>query len=222
MTIAQLYERLTDIPLFKGVSGENLAVIAERANLRWMNVSDDQLFIRMDEPCRHLVVLLEGEMLRITHHDGDTYTVTELLEGMHILELEQLYGLRCRYRSDYRTRTSCRMLLVSKEDIRQTLMNIPVFRINWLNYMSVRHNRMYDALQPRPYCLKEDIMRFAGPHAISVRIRMADLGRYLGAARKTVSDALHDLEREGKVRLRPNLIEIITNETIAPHERILE
>ena len=209
MTITQLYERLTQIPLFRGISGEDLAYIADRVNLRWMQIGSDQPFIQMSEPCLHLAVLMEGEMLRITRSDGDTYTLTELLTGVQMLEPEQLYGLHCRYRSDYRTRTSCRMLLISKEDIRQTLMNIPVFRINWLNLMSVRCNRLIEALQPRPRNLKEDIMHFMGPQAVSVRIRMIDLGKYLGAARKTISDALHELEQEGKVRLRPNFIEVV-------------
>ena len=212
MTISQLYERLTEIPLFKGISGENLAYIADRVNLRWMSIGSDQPFIQMDEPCQHLVVLMEGELLRITRCDGGTYVLTELLSGIQMLEMEQLYGLQCRYRSDYRTRTSCRILLISKEDIRQTLMNVPVFRINWLNYMSVRCNRLIEALQPRPRNLKEDILRFMGPQAVSLRIRMIDLGKYLGAARKTISDALHELEREGAVRLRPNLIERLEQE----------
>ena len=38
---------------------------------------------------------------------------------------------------------------------------------------------------------------------------MIALGKCLGAARKTISDALHELEQEGKVRLRPNFIEVV-------------
>ena len=213
--ITQLYDRLTRIPLFRGVSGEDLAYIADRVNLRWMQIGSDQPFIQSSEPCHHLAVLMGGEMLRITHCDGDIYILTELLTGLEILEPEQLYGLHCRYRSDYRTRTSCQILLISKEDIRQTFMNIPVFRINWLNLMSVRCNRLIEALQPRPRNLKEDIMHFMGPQAVSLRIRMIDLGRYLGAARKTISDALHELEEEGRLRLRPNYIEVVREEAAA-------
>ncbi len=207
MTIAQLYDKLTAIPLFKGVSGEDLALIQERCNLRWVNLSTDHPLIQADEPCHHLVILTEGELTRTTNFDNNTYTVKDKVEGVSIIEPEQLYGLTTRYRSNYRTLTSCKVLLISKDDIRQTLMNIPVWRINLLNLLSAKYNKLRDAVENKPYNLKEMIMHFGVDKPMSIKIRMSDLGKYLGAARRTISNVLHELEQEGKVTLRPNLIE---------------
>ena len=206
MTLANLYEKLTSIPLFRGMSGEELAVVSDRVNLRWVSVGPEQTFIQCNEPCNHLAVLMEGEMKRITYHDGNTYVVTEKLSGIHIFELEQLYGLTCRYRSDYVTITSCKMLLISKDDVRKTLMNISIFRINMMNLLSAKYCKLLDSKEYCTYDLKEQIMHFGAEEPLTVKIRMVDLGRYLGAARNTISHVLHEMEREGKLSLRPNLI----------------
>lgn len=207
MNIAQLYDKLTAIPLFKGVSGEDLALITDRVHLRWVNVGIEQSIIQAQEPCNHLTILMEGEMLRTTHYDNNTYTVTEMVKGPYIIELEQLYGLTCKYRSNYRARTSCQLLIISKDDIRKTLMNLPVWRINLLNYLSAKYNKLLDEHQHKPHNLKEEILHFGADKPLSIHIRMVDMGRYLGAARKTISNVLHELESEKKVTLHPNLIE---------------
>lgn len=207
MTIAQLYDKLTTIPLFKGVSGEDLALIADRVHLRWVNVGIDQSVIQADEPCYHLTILTEGELVRTTHYDNNTYTVKDIVKGVHIIEPEQLYGLTTRYRSSYRARTSCKMLLISKDDIRKTLLNIPVWRINLLNHLAAKYTKLQASSEQKPYNLKEMVLHFGAERPLSIRIRMEDLGRYLGAARRTISNVLHELESEGKVTLHPNLIE---------------
>lgn len=207
MTIAQLYDKLTTTPLFKGISGEDLALIQERCHLRWVSMGTDHPFIQADEPCHHLAILTEGEMIRTTHFDNHTYTVKDIVKAVTIIEPEQLYGLTTRYRSNYRTLTSCKALLISKDDIRQTLMTIPVWRINLLNHLSAKYNKLKDSSEHKPYDLKEMILHFGAEKPLSINIRMVDLGKYLGAARRTISNVLHELEREGKVTLHPNLIE---------------
>lgn len=214
MTITQLYDKLTNISLFKGVSGEDLALIADRVNLRWLHIGQDQPFIQANEPCQHLAILTEGKLLRSTDYDNGTYNVKDLVSEVCIIEPEQLYGLTCRYRSSYRTYTSCKVLIISKNDIRQTLMNIPVFRINLLNMLSARYNKLLAASEQKPYDLKEMIMHFGAEKPLSIHIKMADMGRYLGAARRTISNVLHELESEGKVTLHPNLIEFNINEEV--------
>lgn len=209
LTMSQLYDRLTAIPLFKGMSGEDLAYVAHKVTLRWVNLGIDQPYIQADEPCQHLSILLEGTLMRTTDYDNGTYTVKDWLSGVTLIEPEQLYGLSCKFKSHYRALTSCKLLMLSKVDIRQTLMNIPVWRINFLNYLSAKYNRLAEDSAHKPYNLKEMILHFGAEHPKSVRIRMSDMGKYLGAARRTISNVLHELEAEGKVVLHPNLIEYI-------------
>lgn len=207
MTLAQLYESLTSLPLFKGISAKELSLIADKVHLRWMTIGSDHPFIQSEEPCQHIVFLIEGEMLRTTTNDELTYTVTELVKGPALVEPEQLYGPSCTYRSNYRTRTACKVLLISKSDVRETLMEIPIWRINLLNHYSSLINKAQRKCEPHPYNVKEQIMHFGAERPLKIHIRMQDLARYMGVSRTTISHTLHALEKEGKVKLTPNLIE---------------
>lgn len=209
MELTQLYDRLTAISLFRGLSAEDFTNIAERVTLRWVTVVAGQPVIQSDEPCHHLVFLCEGTLLRTTHHDSRTYSVNDLVEPTQAIEPERLYGLTACYRSNYRAQTTCRLLLIPKEDVHRTLLSIPIWRINFLNMLATQCNRNLQAAMPRRYDLRYQVLHFGSPRPLSIRIRMSDLGKYIGAARKTVSNLLHQLEDEGIVRLRPNLIEFL-------------
>lgn len=210
MNIAQLYDKLTSIPLFRGISGEDLATITERVHLRWINLEPEQFFIREGEQCNHIAVLYEGQMW-ITSR-GKDYEVTETIDAQHIIEPEQLHGLECRYRRTYKAKTTCKVLLISKKDIRQTLMHVPVWRINFLNHISLKYTKQMDRETPTPMSMKDRIMRFGtsgeSQHPQhTLHIRMEDLGNYLGETRRTISRHLHELASEGKLTMRPNEIE---------------
>ncbi|MBQ0049768.1 MAG: Crp/Fnr family transcriptional regulator [Bacteroidales bacterium] len=212
MELTQLYDRLTAVPLFRGLSAEDFTNIADRVSLRWVTVVAGQPVIQSEEPCHHLVFLCEGTLLRTTHHDNKTYTVTDLVEPAQVIEPERLYGLSTCYRSNYRAQTTSRLLLIPKEEVHRILLAIPIWRINFLNLLATQCNRNHQAMLPRIYNLREQVLHFGSPKPLSIRIRMSDLGKYIGAARKTVSNLLHQLEDEGLVHLRPNLIEFTYKE----------
>lgn len=207
MTLSQLYESLATLPLFRGISAQELASIADKVHLRWLNIVSDQPFIQADEPCQHIAYLTEGEMTKTTSYDNATYTVTERIKGPCIIEPEQLYGLTCAYQSNYRTVTTCKLLLISKQDIRDTLMNIPIWRINLLNHYASMIGKLKRDNEARPYDIKEKIMHFGAERPQTLKIRMIDLAHYLGTSRTTISHILHELESEGKIKMTPNLIE---------------
>ena len=207
MTLSQLYENLATLPLFRGISAQELASIADKVHLRWLNIVSDQPFIQADEPCQHIAYLTEGEMTKTTSYDNATYTVTERIKGPCIIEPEQLYGLTCAYQSNYRTVTTCKLLLISKQDIRETLMNIPIWRINLLNHYASMIGKLKRDNEASPYDIKEKIMHFGAERPQTLKIRMIDLAHYLGTSRTTISHILHELESEGKIKMKPNLIE---------------
>lgn len=209
MTLAKLYETLTSLPLFRGISASELTRVADEVKLRWVNIGPDQPFIQADEPCHHLVYLVEGELLRSSTHDNGIYTVSQYVKAPCLIEAEQLYGLSCAYQANYRTTTACKVLLITKDDVRRTLLDIPVWRINLLNLYASTLCKERSSNAPKPYNLQEQVMHFGAERPVTLRIRMADLARYMGVSRTTISHALHELERQGKVRLSPNVIEYL-------------
>lgn len=212
MNLSETYTKLASVPLFTGLSGEDLYMVCEKVHLRWVKLYSGQTLIQENEPCTHLTILIQGELNRTTDHDQKTWSVTDVVRGPIVIEPDQLYGLKCRYRSRYEARTDCQLLLISKDDMRRTLMNLPLWRTNLLNLMASNCVKEREWNDPRQLSLGERIMRFGLDHYSApdcphwVRIRQVDLGGYIGETRRTISMEVHKLIDEGLMEIRPNLM----------------
>lgn len=212
MNLEQIYTRLANVPLFKGVSGEDLFMILDKVPMHWYRLREGQRLLDYDETCKGLIFLLEGDLTRTRNFDEKTYTITDVIRGPMIIEVEQLYGLTCRYTARYEARTDCLMMSIEKNDIRRTLLNIPLWRTNLLNLMASQIVKMRQFDIPQPNTLAEKIMHFGLDHQSvteeghTLRIRQLDLGRYLCATRRTISMELHKLVDQGLVEMHPNKI----------------
>lgn len=212
MNLSETYTRLASVPLFTGLSGEDLFMICERVKLRWVKLHEGQTLIQQDEPCTHLTVLLEGELERTTVHGQKTWSVTDVVRGPLVIEPEQLYGLKCRFTHQYVVRLDSQILLIRKEEMRQTLLNLPLWRTNLLNMMASNMTKERTWQEPAGLSLGERIRRFGldhlsaqdAPHTL--RIRQVDLGRYLNESRRTISQEVHKMIDQGLAEIRPNQI----------------
>lgn len=203
---------MASVPLFTGLSGEDLYMICEKVNLRWVKLYQGQTLIQQDESCQHLTILLEGELNRSKTHDKKVWTVTDVVRGAMVIEPEQLYGLKCRFTHRYEARTDCMVLLISKDEMRRTLLNLPLWRTNLMNLLASNIVKQHEWNEPTFNTLGDKIRRFGldhlsakdAPHTL--HIRQVDLGNYLNESRRTISYEIHKMIDKGEAEIRPNLI----------------
>lgn len=200
------------MPLFKGISGEDLFMILDKVQMRWVKYRKGQRVIEAGDACKGLAILLEGDLKRTRDMDEKTYSVIDVVRGPMVIEVEQLYGLTCRYCSRYDAMKDALVLFVEKDDVRRTLLNVPLWRTNLLNLLASElvKTQTFDA--PLPNTLGEKIMCFGtdrftvAEEGHTLRIRQVDLGRYLCATRRTISMEVHKLLDAGLVEMKPNKI----------------
>lgn len=213
------YLQLTSIPLFTGISGEDLALIMDRVEMVEFELRAGKLFVAEGETCQCMAILRHGTIRRCSIHEAGSFTntrhqqtairykVEETLEGPLILEPEVLFGLDNKHKSTWTAEGSCQFTLIGKEDIRMTLMYVPVWRINYINMLCTELQRskarQYPETNASGYTqsLIQFILRHASPKSQSLTFHITNemLGELIGANRIIVTKTLKQLQEEGLI-----------------------
>lgn len=211
----RMYDTLNSIPLFQGVSGQDLNRIFDRAHLRIECLEAGEVFVHQGEPCRDMVLLLSGTFETDTLSPDGTYTFSEHIAGPALLEGDILYGIQRTWSSTYTAKDTCRLMLLSKSDVSQLMVSFEVFRLNYLNALcTLASRRRQQAWRPPAPTLRERLVQFIAAHALRptgpkrLRIRMNDLGKYVGGTRTLISSVLHTMQNDGVLTSTRGHIEI--------------
>ena len=129
-----LVDELRRVPLFEGLTDEELRWVAERGSEK--QVRAGEVNAREGEPVEHLYVILEGE-LRITKEvDGSEVVINVYTPGMFFAEVPLLAGTP--FLASGRALTDCRLFLLPNQAFRHMLTANPVFSHTVLETMAQR------------------------------------------------------------------------------------
>ncbi len=212
----RMYQVMTSIPLFVGMSAQDLIQVLDREHLTEENLSPNEVFVHQGEPCRQLYALVSGTMLVSTQSADARLTVEETIQGPLMLEPDSLYGIGRHWRSTYVCQSECQLMAIRKDSVARLIAGYETFRINMLNTLSTLSTRR--ALQPwalpvdtTPHRLLQLLASLAAygrsPRRV-YRTNMQSLGEYLGITRSLVGRLLHDLQDDQLLTFSRNTIEI--------------
>jgi signal transduction histidine kinase len=129
-----LFEELRAVPLFEGLTDEELGRVAEEGSVRLVPAGD--VNGREGEPVEHLYVILEGD-LRITKRvDGGEVVINTYTPGSFFAEVPLLAGTP--FLATGRALTNCRMFLIPDGAFRRMLSEHPSFSHRILQTMAER------------------------------------------------------------------------------------
>ena len=136
-----IYDRLLELPLFQGHSREDLTAILAKIKVDFRNYRPGQTIVCQDDPCRHIILLMDGEIsLRRTSLHKDIIFV-EHFTAPHVIGADTVFGLRQNYTHTIKACTEVRTLMLSKQNITDHLFSFDVFRYNMLNLLTTRIQR---------------------------------------------------------------------------------
>lgn len=212
MSIREMYSILTQMPLLQGLNGIDLVRIEERLNLCIYTLEKSRHpFIRQGDTCNELIFLTKGTLVKETLSTDGIYTTKEFIYAPAIIEPEQLYGLTCKYNSSYLVETECRLFNISKKNISSHLMNLEIFRINYMNMLSAQIHKLRERNSLHTHQTpKQKIVTFlcnsfdTTNSEKQIHIKMTDIANYVGETRLTVSSILNTLNEEGIIKLKRN------------------
>lgn len=203
------------MPLFTGISGDDLALIMDRVELIDITLTPGEVFVRQGDTCQGMAMVRSGLMQRTTCYEMGTfvnqrkqicpvsYNATETLQPSYIIEPEILFALQQQHQSTWSAQTTCEMTLISKDDIRQTLMYVPVWRINFINMLSTNVQKnltkgLPKALPTLRQQVIEHLLRHSSERGITLEmdISIEQLAHCLGAERRAIARVLNELETD--------------------------
>lgn len=210
-----LFDRLSGLPLFLGLSQSELSDILGQTKIDFVKLSQGTTFIRQNDACDKLIYLLGGTLSSTRISSDESYTIAEQLPAVRMLEADKLFGLSRHYDHSYSTLSSASLMILPKAEIIKLLDNYQIFRVNFVNLLSTlaqQHSR--EPWRKASTTIREAIIRFFRLHCAvpsgpkDIRIKMTSLAHELNCSRLEVSIALNALRSEGLLSLSRGRITI--------------
>ena len=201
----QFIDRLSESPLFQGLTMDDYISINERVHFEFATISRGTAIVEEGDPCESLICTLGGTVCREERCDNGSYIFREINTTPMVLQPERLFGLRQRYSAGFIAETEVKLLKVSKQDVRDNLFNYMPFHINFFNHICSSHQRFV-------YFLLTRSTRPAGRKELIVD--MIALAGELVATRLRVSQMLNNLKDRELIELRRRHIVVPSLETL--------
>lgn len=221
ITMLQLYDKLLELPLFIGISTDELSDIVGQTKFGFHKLVADKPLVSMDDKCIQLFFLMNGTLRVISHADNHRYRIEEELPAPAVIQPEHFFGLMQRYTKDFIAQTDCSLLSLDKSEVLRLLDNYLIFRLNLLNSISMQAQRMsHIPWRQQPSDIRQQFVNFLRLRCLTqagrkvLRITMEDLAQELHQSRLNISRMLNALQRDGLLTMSKGIITIPQLETL--------
>lgn len=211
----QLYDTLLSLPLFLGMSRNDLQQAAGHTKFDFRKVKEGEIIVSEGERCQQVYFLLTGDILVQTEADDHGYRIEENITAPEIFQPERLFGLNQRYTHTYIAKSHCSLLCIGKQEAMKLSNSFEIFRINLLNLISTQSQKAFRrTLRVPPKTLEDRVIRFFESHCIRPAgekmwyIKMNRIAEELNDSRLDISRALNRLQAQGYIQLSRGRIHI--------------
>lgn len=209
------YERLLQLPLFLGMSMEEVTELVGYTRLGFHRIEAGKTVVSEHDNCRELVFLQKGTLAVSKSSDRHDYRIEETVSAPLLIEPERLFGLYQHFSRTYVAQTECHLITIGKADVVGICQQSNIFFINLLGLFSTAVQRA--ANQPwhdQPSLREDKIIHFLANRILSpkgaktVNIKMQTLATAIHESRLNVSHTLNEWQAQGLVRLGRGVIDI--------------
>lgn len=221
-----MVEVILGLPLFQGITREQLQQLVEKFPFHFLKYSDDEPVIAANEPCTHLKFVISGAVRVTARSRRLKVSIAHSLSAPDVILPEHLFGMDTTYNCEVRAKGDCGIMQIAKAHYLDMLQLNQVLLLNALNHLSYGAQKQRTLLRSLTTCTVEQrlamLVAFTTTRRsrqIVVDARQQDLCSLAGATRVQLSaavDKLVDLglvERVDDLRVRVNdrnsLLEII-------------
>lgn len=215
MAELQLYDKLLTLPLFQGMSKDELSHVVAHIKLGFEKFAAQETLVQAGDSCDHLTFVLNGEVEVHVTADDQGYELTESLPSPMVIQPQHLFGLVQRHSRTFTAHTDCSTLQLRKEEVGKLIHQSAIFRINLLNLLSTQSQRLlHRPWQPVPPSLASRIASFLASHCLQptgekhFKIKMTQLAEELNDSRLDISHALNHLQKQGLLILSRGKIDV--------------
>ncbi len=209
------HKRLLLLPLFQGISRDDFLEIVTHVPFHFRREAEGRSLIEAGDTCQSLIFLMQGTLHTCRESEDRSYSICEWINAPTVLQPEHLFGLSTCYSRSFRAATEVQLLEIPKRDIISVMFLYPIFRINYLNLLSGKVQRLRHRLwASNPDDITSRFVAFLANRTVhpagrkELHIRMQRLAEELSITRLRCSRMLNALQREGLISLSRQRIEI--------------
>ena len=202
------YNRLVLLPLFQGMSRNELHQVVAHTKLGFLKVAQGRTAYCEGEHYTAIPMLTDGTLIARARADNGTYTLEETVNAPAIIEPERLFGLTQHFSRTYTAHTACRFVNLTKAEVLRLATHHDIFLLNLLNIVSTHTQRL--GRQPwrtQQLTIRQKIARFVEQRAlrpageIRLYVTMQTLAAAIGESRINLSRQLNELQKQGIIQL---------------------
>lgn len=141
--MSSIFDVLTDLPLFKGVSHEKMTRAAGQFRFEFKKFAPSEVIVKAGDLCGSLIFILSGRSTSVCRlHSG--ITVEQLLPEKVALAPEFLFGRTTSHPATVTAVDDCAVLEIQKSDYTEIVRTDRVFFLNYLNLLCQKSQKCYD------------------------------------------------------------------------------
>ena len=201
------FVRLQLLPLFQGISKEELLRMLERAKFNFVTAEPGEILFESTTAATQLVYILSGTVTA-TRIYPEGLQVVETFDAPMLFQPECLFGPNPTWRHTLVATTDVQMLLISKQDTLNHLMDFLTFRLALLNYLCGATDKEQAFLMQRvETTLTGKLINYLSRRVTTMsgkkifKVSMKSLAMRLATSRLAISNCLRDLERTGALHV---------------------
>ena len=210
-----MYDKLLKLPLFQGLSRNDLTVILEKVKVEFRSFAPKEYIVKQGDACTELLFILDGNVNVCTKDSTYKFSLREEIGPETLIEPYSLFGLRPNYNASYQAETLTNVLVMKKSYILPVLCRYDIFDLNYFNLLSSRAQVLQQKLwNTHIGSTLEKIVNFLVLRCITpsgmkeLGVTMEDLAYLLNDTRINISRALNKLQETGHVCLSRKVIKI--------------
>lgn len=210
-----VYSKLARIPLFTGMSLDELHRIVSKVKISFLKFSASDIIVRQGDRCGYLCIILDGLAKCSSYSDDAGLAVDETVSAPAIMEVNGIFGLYQSFSHTFEALEDVSVLKIDKNEVQKILSASMIFRLNVVNALSTRlQKKEYDLWRPEPAGLPRRIISFLRRHCLTpsgqkmFHVKMQYLATELNVSRIDISRALNSLQDQSLLCLHRGRIEV--------------
>lgn len=218
MLTSQELETLSATAMFLGYTSQELTVLLEQSHWEKRTFAKGDVIYAPDHFRKELAAVLSGQVL-VTKGDGEL--VVSLLEPADLFGAAALFNSEAEYVSTLTARSKSSILFLSQDSVRQLIDSQPLFRGNYIRYLSCRIRFLSDKIdsliqgsgEKKLSCFLLRQMDAGGN--VRLACSMTELASRLNIGRASLYRELQKLEDRGILTRQGKSILILQPETLS-------
>lgn len=140
--MAEMYDKLMNLSLFKGINKETMSSFLGKTHLHFRNFSREDIIITPEEECDYVRCILKGKA-RIIYRNVDASLSMSVVIGEDcFIGLEHLFGLVKTYGITVIAQSDLSLIEFSKRQYVNFIQKNEILLFNYLNYLSLRCQKL--------------------------------------------------------------------------------